>query len=92
MAEPTGETITFDIEGAGTESKLELPRALVESLADETDGPADVVADVAQFDLTRRAYEMDENDAAAHEIERDALALFEAHFGVSFEKLVEAQG
>jgi hypothetical protein len=91
MTEPTGETITFDIEGAGERSELELPRALVESLADETDNPADVVVDIAQFDFTRRAYEMDANDApAAREIERDALALFEAHFGVSFEELVEA--
>lgn len=89
MTEPTGETISFDIEGAGERSTLELPRALVESLADETDSPTDVVADIAQFDFTRRAYEMD--DSADRAIERDALALFEAHFGVSFEELVEAQ-
>lgn len=91
MAETAGETITFDIEGAGAQSQLELPRALVESLADETDSPTDVVADVAQFDFTRRAYEMNDDDASAREIERDALALFESHFGVSFEELVEAE-
>jgi hypothetical protein len=90
MTEPTDETIAFDIEGAGERSELELPRALVEALADETDSPTDVVADIAQFDFTRRAYEMD--DATADPaIERDALALFETHFGVSFEGLVEAQ-
>ena len=90
MTETAGETITFDIEGAGEHSELELPRALVESLADESDSPTDVIADVAQFDFTRRAYEMDEDATAdARAIERDALALFEAHFGVSFEELVE---
>ena len=88
MTEPTGETIAFDIEGAGERSELELPRALVEALADETDSPTDVVADIAQFDFTRRAYEMD--DSADPAIERDALALFEVHFGVSFEELVES--
>jgi hypothetical protein len=89
MAEPTGETIAFDIEGAGKRSELELPRALVEALADETDSPADVVADIAQFDFTRRAYEMD--NSADRAIERDALTLFETHFGVFFEELVEAE-
>jgi hypothetical protein len=91
MTEPMGETITFDIEGAGKHATLELPRALVESLADETDSAPDVVADIAQFDCTRRAYEMDATEAAAEGIERDALALFETHFGVSFEELVEAE-
>ncbi|WP_435076497.1 DUF7545 family protein [Halococcus sp. AFM35] len=91
MTEPTGETISFDIEGAGKRSELELPRALVEALADETDSPADVVADIAQFDVTRRAYEMDADATADRAIERDALALFETHFGVSFEELVEAR-
>jgi hypothetical protein len=92
MAEPTGETITYDIAAADECSELELPRALVESLADETDSAPDVVADIAQFDCTRRAYEMDADEVVeADEIERDALALFEAHFGVSFEELVEAR-
>jgi hypothetical protein len=90
MTETAGETITFDIEGAGERSTLELPRALVKALADETDGPTDVVADVAQFDFTRRAYEMDESTADARDVERDALTLFEAHFGVSFEELIES--
>jgi hypothetical protein len=91
MTGPTGETISFDIEGAGERSTLELPRALVESLADESDSPTDVVADVAQFDFTRRAYEMDEDGTTDSAIERDALALFETHFGTSFEALVERE-
>jgi hypothetical protein len=95
MTETAGETITFDIETADEHSELELPHALVELLADEGDTPTDVVADIAQFDCTRRIYEAahseDEADADVRAIERDALALFEDHFGTSFEALVEAE-
>jgi hypothetical protein len=92
MTEPTGETITFDIAAAGEHAELELPRALVAALADETDSAPDVVADIAQFDCTRRAYEIDTDEAVEAEgIEHDALALFEDHFGVAFESLIDAE-
>ena len=92
MTEPTGETITFDIAAGDEHAELELPQALVAALADETDSEADVVADIAQFDCTRRAYEMDRDEMAeAEAIEHDALALFEDHFGVAFESLLDAE-
>lgn len=95
MTDTRGETITFDIETDEERSKLELPRALVELLADEGDSSTDVVADIAQFDCTRRIYETahseDGVDADVRAIEADALALFEAHFGTDFEALVEPE-
>jgi hypothetical protein len=95
MTETEGETISFDIETGDEHAELELPRALVELLADEGDTPTDVVADIAQFDCTRRIYEAahseDEVDADTRTIEMDALALFEAHFGIAFEELVESE-
>ncbi len=93
MTEIEGETVTFDIETDGEHSELELPRALIELLADEGDSSTDVVADIAQFDFTRRIYEATHSDAEVDAnmrvIETDALTLFEAHFGTSFEELVE---
>jgi hypothetical protein len=54
-----------------------------------------VVADIAQFDCTRRiceaAHSEDEADADVRAIERDSLALFEDHFGTSFEGVIEAE-
>ncbi|EMA46348.1 hypothetical protein C448_06193 [Halococcus morrhuae DSM 1307] len=92
MTEPRGETITFDIAAGDEHAELELPRALVAALADETDSAPDVVADIAQFDCTRRAYEMDADETVATEsIEHDALALFEDHFGVAFESLIDVE-
>lgn len=92
MTETEGETITFDIEAAGEHTELELPRALVSLLADEGDSPTDVVADIAQFDFTRRIYEASHSESTVGDvrtIEADALALFEAHFGTDFEELLE---
>lgn len=93
MTETEGETITFAIETDDARSELELPRALVALLADEGDTSTDVVADIAQFDCTRRIYETahSEGDADVRAIEADALALFEAHFGTDFEELVEPE-
>lgn len=95
-ANTESETITFDIEAAGEHTKLVLPRALIEMLATGEDTSTDVVADIAQFDFTRRIYETareseDDIDADVPAIERDALALFEAHFGTDFEDLVDEQ-
>lgn len=92
MTETEGETITFDIEAADDHTELELPRALVSLLADEDDSPTDVVADITQFDCTRRIYEASHSESDVEDvrtIETDALALFESHFGTSFEELVE---
>ena len=89
-----GETISFDIETDGEHTELVLPRALVELLASGADTPTDVVADVAQFDFTRRAHALARREDApndASSIESDALALFEAHFGTSFEDLLDEQ-
>lgn len=88
-----GETITFDIESDGEHTTLVLPRALIELLASGEDTSTDVVADVAQFDFTRRIYEAAHHsegdvDANVSAIEADALALFEAHFGTDFEDLI----
>lgn len=92
MTETRDETITFDIVADDEHAELELPRALVAALADETDSTPDVVADIAQFDCTRRAYEMDGDEMTeAEAIEHDALALFEDHFGVAFESLIDTE-
>ncbi|HET7325637.1 MAG TPA: hypothetical protein VFJ06_15015 [Halococcus sp.] len=93
MSAIDGETLTFTIETAGNRTELVVPRALVELFAAEGDTSTDVIADVAQFDLTRRIYEAahlseGETDADVTTIEADALACFEAHFGTSFEDVI----
>lgn len=93
MPTTDGETLALSIETAGERTELVVPHTLVELLAAEGDTPPDVIADIAQFGLTRRIYEAanlseGESDAAVDAIEADALACFEAHFGTSFEDVV----
>jgi len=86
------ETVRFSVDGPDGSDDFEVPRALVELLAEpDDDSLAQVVSDVAVMGFANRAHAIAhhgqdevETDADLEAVEASALALFEERFGISF--------
>ncbi|GAB3029173.1 DUF7545 family protein [Natronobiforma cellulositropha] len=82
------ETITFTIDSGADSDDVTIPATLVELLAEGDQGPAETVGDIVLLSFASRAHHLvhhgDGVDDEIEAAESEAMALFEARFGVSF--------
>ncbi len=83
------ETITFTIATPdGDDDEVVLPAGLVDLLAEEGQGPAETVGDIALLSFASRAHHIVHHGEGADEqleaLEGRAMELFEERFGVTY--------
>ena len=82
------ETITFSIATQDDDDEVVLPADLVDLLAEEGQGPAETVGDIALLSFASRAHHIvhhgDGADEELEALETRAMELFEERFGVTY--------